>query len=112
MRELVLRLLYYPRMTKDELQQQLTSDEVVVLDIREAEEVAVEPGVPGSVHMPMGKVFVEAYKGTIPKDKKIVSVCKTGGRCRVLTNHLNERGFNADFLEGGLNAWNEAEIQA
>ncbi len=96
-------------MTKQELTQNLGNEGVYLIDIREAEELEQEPMIDGAVHIPMGKVFTEAFKGNIPKDKKVISVCKTGGRCRVLTNHLKEKGFDADFLEGGLNAWAAAE---
>jgi rhodanese-related sulfurtransferase len=91
-------------MTVDEFKQKQGSDDVLILDIREPEELAAESSEPGATHMPMGKVFTEAYKGTIPKDKLIVTICKTGGRCRVVTDHLNARGFTADHLAGGLDA--------
>ena len=96
-------------MTKEELQAMLEDENLFLMDIREADELEAEEGIGGAKHIPMGKVFTEAFKGNIPKDKKVVSICKTGGRCRVLTNHLKERGFDADFLEGGLNAWKGAE---
>jgi len=96
-------------MTKEELKKIKGSDDVMVLDIREAEELEAEPPVGGAVHMPMGKVFTEAAKGNIPKDKKVISICKTGGRCQVLTDALKERGFNADYVEGGLEALKEEE---
>lgn len=91
-------------MTIEEFKQKQGSDDVIILDIREPEELALEPSEPGATHMPMGKVFTEAYKGNIPKDKQVVTICKTGGRCRVVTDHLNQRGFTADHLEGGLDA--------
>jgi len=94
-------------MTKEELKEVMSNDDIYVIDIRESDELEAETGLEGSVHIPMGKVFTEAFKGNIPKDKKVISICKTGGRCRVLTGHLKEKGFDADFLEGGLNAWNE-----
>ena len=94
-------------MTKDEISQ-VNPDETLLIDIRESEEVADEPNpLAGVTHMPMGKVFVEAYKGNIPKDKPVVSICKTGGRCKVLTEYLQERGYQADYLEGGLMALDE-----
>lgn len=89
-------------MTKEEFETLQNNDDVLVIDIREPEELEAVPTVEGATNIPMGKVFTEAFKGNIPKDKKIVSVCMTGGRCRVLSKHLNERGFDADFLEGGL----------
>ena len=53
---------------KDKLQK---GENVLLLDVREKEEVdASEDKIEGSENIPMGKVFVEASKGKLPKDKK------------------------------------------
>ena len=92
-------------MTKEELQEVIKNEDVYVIDIREAEEIENIPSITGSVHMPMGRAFVETVKGNLPKDKKVISVCQTGGQCKVITDHMKANGYNADYLEGGLNAW-------
>ena len=94
-------------MKVSELQEKLTSgEEVLLLDVREQDE-AQESGeaIEGSQNMPMGKVFLEAARGNLPKDKKIVAVCKTGGRCEVVARELKQKGYDIDYLEGGIEEW-------
>lgn len=94
-------------MKADELKKRLeTGDgESLLIDVREAEEFVPEEAIPGSQNMPMGKVFTEAKKGTLPKDKKIITICKTGGRCEIVARELKQKGFDIESLEGGLEAW-------
>jgi rhodanese-related sulfurtransferase len=95
-------------MKPQELKEKIDAREnLLLLDVREPEEVQYEPSLPGAVHMPMGKVFIEASQGTLPKDKKIVTVCKTGGRCGIITRELSEKGYDIEELEGGMNAWQD-----
>lgn len=82
-----------------------TGEALLVLDVREPEEVEYDPSIPGSIHMPMGKVFLEDARGSLPKDKKIVAVCKTGGRCDILERELSQKGYDIEKLEGGMQAW-------
>jgi len=97
-------------MKTNELKDKLKSgEEVLVLDVREGEEFEGSETIPGAVNLPMGKVFVRASKGELPKDKKIVTVCKSGTRCEIVARELKQKGYDIDFLEGGLGAWNEAE---
>lgn len=95
-------------MRASELKERLQNKEdIMVLDVREHDEAeASGEAIEGSQNMPMGKVFVEASKGALPKDKKIVTVCKSGTRCEIVARELKQKGFDIDYLEGGMNAWN------
>ncbi|MCK9361297.1 rhodanese-like domain-containing protein [Patescibacteria group bacterium] len=93
-------------MKATELKTKLQNNEVKVLDVREQEEFDLSGAIPGSENVPMGKVFVEASKGLLPKDKKIVTVCKSGTRCEIVARELKQKGYDIEFLEGGLDAWN------
>lgn len=97
-------------MKAEELKERLAKGEDVrILDVREGEEFAGSETLPGAENMPMGKVFLEATKGTLPKDRKIVTVCKTGGRCEIVARELKKKGYDIDHLEGGLVAWKAGE---
>lgn len=85
-------------------------EKLLLLDVREAEEVAQGDEMPGAINMPMGKVFVEAAKGTLPKDEKIVAVCKSGVRCEIVARELEKKGYDIEYLEGGLRALDELSI--
>ena len=95
-------------MKKEEFEQTLQNEpNVLILDIREAEELWEDSTIPGTQHMPMGKVFTEAIKGNLPKDVQIIVFCRTGGRAGVVERELRERGYLIDGLEGGLEALRE-----
>lgn len=81
---------------------------VEMLDVREAHEYGGgEDAIPGSKNVPMGQVFVDAMQGTLPKDRKIVTICKTGSRCAIVADELKKKGYDIEHLEGGLNAWHQ-----
>jgi rhodanese-related sulfurtransferase len=79
--------------------------DILLLDVREADEYAAGDTLQGAQNMPMGKVFAEAKKGNLPKDKKIVTVCKTGGRCEIVARELQKQGYDIEHLEGGIEGW-------
>ena len=96
-------------MKVSDLKEKLNNNEdVTILDVREQDEFdAGEGGIEGSQNIPMGQVFVEAQQGNLPKDKKIITVCKTGGRCEVVARELKEKGYDIEHLEGGMDAWKQ-----
>lgn len=97
-------------MKVNELKQKLQSGEdLLLLDIREKEEIE-ESGekIEGSENIPMGKVFTEATQGKLPKDQKIIAICRTGGRCGIITKELSQRGYDIDYLEGGIEEWKKS----
>ena len=96
-------------MTADELKKKMKEKEnVKILDVREKEEFTPEDTIPGAENVPMGKVFVEAAQGVLPKNQKIITVCKSGTRCEIVARELKQKGYDIEHLEGGLNAWRQA----
>jgi sulfur dioxygenase len=91
-------------MTKEELLK-TGGDKILIVDIREEEELVTSPSIPGAVHIPMGKIIREAEDGRLPHDKKIVTVCRSGGRCQMVNHELRELGYDVDWLEGGMMSW-------
>lgn len=92
-------------MTKEELKNIIDDESIFLIDIREPEELEVSPALPQANHMPLSELMTEPGKFLIPKDKKVISVCQSGGRCLSMTKKLQADGYEADFLEGGMNAW-------
>ena len=98
-------------MKADELKKKVADEGgIILLDVREADEFSSEEAIPDSQNMPMGKVFVEASKGNLPKDRKIVTICRSGSRCEIVARELKEKGYDIEHLEGGLNAWKEVGV--
>ena len=90
-------------MKSHELKEKLAQGEdIELLDVREQDEFGTSDTVEGAQNIPMGKVFVKAMKGELPKDKQIVTICKTGGRCEIVARELQNKGYNIEHLEGGL----------
>ncbi len=90
-------------MKTEELKKKLENKEdVLLLDVREKDEYERSVGIEGAENVPMGKVFVMANKGELPKNKKIVTICKTGGRCEIVARELKQKGFDIEHLEGGI----------
>lgn len=79
--------------------------DALVLDVREPDEWSAGR-VDGSVHVPMGQL--PQRLGDIPTDRRIVVVCRSGGRSARVTEFLRQHGFDAVNLHGGLQAWDRA----
>ena len=86
-------------MKVEELQNRLNQGAVTdVVDVREREEYEAGDKIPGSTNIPMGQMFVEANAGRLPKDRKIVTICKTGGRCEIVARELGKKGYDIEYI--------------
>jgi rhodanese-related sulfurtransferase len=80
-------------------------ERVHLLDVREAEELAVCP-FPGAEHIPMMDLFTEARRPRAGAGDAIVVVCHRGIRSYEAAAFLRMRGYaNAVSLAGGVDAW-------
>jgi len=90
-------------MNKKDFLKLLDSDkEILLLDIREPEEIMLEETISGSKNMPMGKVFTSVADGILTKNIPIVVFCRSGKRAMIVERELSAMGFNVQALEGGL----------
>ena len=79
----------------------------LLLDVREPEEWRAEH-VPGALLMPMGQV--RHRQSELPRDRRVVVVCRSGGRSAAVTESLRTWGFDAVNLAGGMCAWASAGL--
>jgi DMSO/TMAO reductase YedYZ molybdopterin-dependent catalytic subunit/rhodanese-related sulfurtransferase/glyoxylase-like metal-dependent hydrolase (beta-lactamase superfamily II) len=79
----------------------------LLLDVREPEEWQIEHA-PDARLVPMGQV--KARTGELPRDRRIVVVCRSGGRSAAVTDSLCAWGFDAVNLAGGMCAWAAAGL--
>jgi DMSO/TMAO reductase YedYZ molybdopterin-dependent catalytic subunit/rhodanese-related sulfurtransferase/glyoxylase-like metal-dependent hydrolase (beta-lactamase superfamily II) len=79
----------------------------LLLDVREPEEWQAEHA-PGAVLIPMGQV--RQRQSELPRDRRIVVVCRSGGRSAATTESLRTWGFDAVNLAGGMCAWASAGL--
>jgi rhodanese-related sulfurtransferase len=78
-------------------------DDVVLLDVREHDELAVA-AVAGALHIPMREV--PGRLADLDTQKPLVVMCHSGGRSRRVAEYLLGQGFTTVFnLRGGIDAW-------
>ena len=73
-----------------------------ILDVREDFEVE-EGMIPGALHIPMG---LSELDPTVP----VIAVCRSGNRSARVADALNEAGYTADTMAGGMIAWTRAGL--
>jgi rhodanese-related sulfurtransferase len=80
-------------------------ENALLLDVREDDEWAAGH-IDGALHVPMNQVPQHvSYGSELSPDQPIIVVCKMGGRSAQVTAWLNQQGFDAANLEGGMLAW-------
>lgn len=77
----------------------------VVLDVREDEEW-VAGHIEGATHIPSGDVPVRL--DDLPEGDPVYVTCRGGGRSSRVTAWLNQNGYDAVNVGGGMGAWLEA----
>jgi rhodanese-related sulfurtransferase len=87
---------------------ELPSD-ALLLDVREPD-VWAAGHVADAVHIPMSQLpaRLAGGSGNVTRAAKIVVVCRMGGRSAHVTAWLNQQGFQATNLDGGMLAWASA----
>ena len=75
-----------------------------VLDVRERMEL-LYGAIPGYTWIPMRDVANRM--GDLPKGKRIVVYCHTGGRSEAVAGMLQQKGYDAWNLTGGIMSWGE-----
>jgi rhodanese-related sulfurtransferase len=79
--------------------------DVELVDVREDHEWSAGH-IDGARHIPLGRLSDELEQ--IPKNRPVVTVCRTGPRSERAARTLQDCGFSADFLAGGVTAWASA----
>ena len=79
-------------------------EDAVVLDVREDDEWTAGHA-PGARHIPLSQV--PARLDELPEGEVHV-VCRSGGRSARATAWLNQNGFEAVNVAGGMGAWRDA----
>jgi rhodanese-related sulfurtransferase len=84
-------------------------ESALVLDVREPGEWQAGH-IDGALHMPLSHLprQIAADPGPLSRQSRIVVVCKVGARSAQATAWLNQHGFEAVNLDGGMLAWERA----
>lgn len=79
------------------------SKEAVIIDVRTPGEYR-DGHIPGVVNIPLDEL--ERRLNEVPKDKKVVLICRTGSRSAQGTRLLRSKGFTNVFNStGGMSTW-------
>lgn len=92
-------------LTPPELKARLDAGGLTLLDVREADELAVAR-IEGCVHIPLGEL--PGRTGELEADAEIVVMCHHGVRSERGARILLQAGFTrVSHLGGGIHAWSE-----
>lgn len=93
-------------LTPTEVEQIMKKDNIVVIDVREDEEVA-QGIIENAKHIPLGDI-PEAVSD-LDKSKDYIMVCRSGARSMNAAKYMNEQGLKVTNMKGGMLEW-EGEV--
>lgn len=89
----------------DEAKRRLDAGTALLVDVREPDEWRAGH-VAGATHIPLGNIASRA--ATLPADREILLICRTGNRSAMAQDRLAQAGFtNLTNVAGGMTAWAE-----
>jgi rhodanese-related sulfurtransferase len=84
-------------------------DRYQLLDVREPYEW--EAGhIGGAVHIPLSDVMAGPAQSGLDPGKPVIVVCRSGNRSELAALMLQARGYQAENMEGGMEAWAAAGL--
>lgn len=89
-------------LTPSEVATMLSDPKVIIVDVREDFEVNLGT-IPGAKHIPLDEI-TSRFK-ELNKSNKHVIICRSGSRSGVATHFLNEQGYDAYNMVGGMIDW-------
>lgn len=81
------------------------SGEALLLDVREDDEWAAGRA-PAAVHVAMS----ELRQDTVPRDRRVLALCRVGGRSAAVAQALQQLGYDVANVSGGMLAWSAAGL--
>ncbi|MBV8932143.1 MAG: rhodanese-like domain-containing protein [Kutzneria sp.] len=80
-------------------------DNPVLLDVREDDEWRAGHA-PDAVHIPLGELSARLTE--VPQDCQVYVTCRGGGRSKRATAYLNQNGWDATNVAGGMRSWHSS----
>ena len=100
-----------PRITPAQAREILARGDVLVVDVRDAGEVAKEGKIAGAINISRGLLefkadpFAAGYDAQFRKDHPVIVYCASGGRSALGGKALKELGFDEVYNLGGFKDW-------
>jgi rhodanese-related sulfurtransferase len=102
-----------PRITPAQAREMIATDTLIV-DVRDAPEVAASGKVAGAVHVSRGMLEFRAdpespyHDKNFAKDKTVILYCASGGRAALAGKALKDLGYERVYNLGAFKDWAES----
>ena len=102
-----------PKITPAQAKEMIGKGDTLVVDVRDAPEVAASGKVAGAVHVSRGMLEFRAdpelpsHDKNFAKDKTVILYCGSGGRAALAGKMLKELGYEKVFNLGAFKDWAE-----
>jgi rhodanese-related sulfurtransferase len=103
-----------PRITPAQVRDMMAKGNTLVVDVRDAPELAASGKVAGAVHVPRGMLEFRAdpqspyHDKNFAGDKTVIVYCASGGRSALAGKTLKDLGYERVYNLGGFKDWAEA----
>ena len=103
-----------PKITADQASDMIKKGNTLVLDVRDAPEVAASGKVAGALHVSRGMLEFRAdpespyHDKNFDKDKAVILYCASGGRAALAGKLLKDMGYEKVYNVGGFKDWTGA----
>ncbi|MGB6619619.1 MAG: rhodanese-like domain-containing protein [Xanthobacteraceae bacterium] len=103
-----------PKITPAQAKGMIANGNTLVVDVRDAPEVAASGKVAGAVHVSRGMLEFRAdpelpsHDKNFAKDKAVILYCASGGRAGLAGKMLKDLGYEKVFNLGGFKDWAES----
>jgi rhodanese-related sulfurtransferase len=103
-----------PRNTPAEVREMIGNDNTLIVDVRDAPEVAASGTVAGAVHVSRGMLEFRAdpespyHDKNFAKDKTVILYCASGGRSALAGKALKDLGYERVYNLGAFKDWAES----
>jgi rhodanese-related sulfurtransferase len=97
-----------PRLDPSQVRDMIGKGDVVILDVRDAPELAAGGKLKGAVHVSRGMLEFRAdpespaHNPALQKDKTVLVYCGSGGRAALAGKALKDFGYGSVFNAGGF----------
>jgi rhodanese-related sulfurtransferase len=103
-----------PKITPAEARDMIAKGGTLVVDVRDAPEVAASGKVAGAVHISRGMLEFRAdpdlpsHDKNFAKDQPVILYCGSGGRAALAGKMLKDLGYERVYNLGGFKDWADA----
>ena len=106
-----------PRLDPGEVRNRMNREDILIVDVRDASELASGGKLKGALHVPRGMLEFRAdpespyHNPAFQKDKTVLVYCASGGRSALSGKTLKDFGYTSVFNAGGFKELADAGLE-